>query len=72
MRGTGGGPPPTPPKVTEETAIASSMMEVDLTMGDNAVDIFNIEALSDADGTTSSHLSLCIGICLKGNKPENL
>lgn len=64
MRGTGGGPPPTPPKVTEETAIASSMMEVDLTMGDDAVDVFNTEALSDADGTTLPHLSMCIGTYL--------
>ena len=61
MKGTGDGPPPTPPKATEETAIASSMMEVDLTMGDNAVDVFCIEELSDADDTSSSLLSLSTG-----------
>ncbi|KAK3870421.1 hypothetical protein Pcinc_024346 [Petrolisthes cinctipes] len=41
---TGGGCPPTPPKAMEEIALAASMMTVDLAMGNDVFETFNIES----------------------------
>lgn len=39
---TGGGPAPPPPKATEEIALAASMMQADLAMGNNVYESFTV------------------------------
>ncbi|KAK3882467.1 hypothetical protein Pcinc_013174 [Petrolisthes cinctipes] len=45
---TGGGCHPTPPKATEEIALAASMMTVDLAMGNDVFETFNQEPVHDS------------------------
>ncbi|KAK3890065.1 hypothetical protein Pcinc_005980 [Petrolisthes cinctipes] len=45
---TGGGCPPTPPKATEEIALAASMMTVDLAMGNDVFETFNVEPVHNS------------------------
>ncbi|KAK3880938.1 hypothetical protein Pcinc_014588 [Petrolisthes cinctipes] len=45
---TGGGCPPTPPKATEEIALAASMMTADLAMGNDVFETFNVEPVHDS------------------------
>ncbi|KAK3890079.1 hypothetical protein Pcinc_005949 [Petrolisthes cinctipes] len=45
---TGGGCPPTPPKAMEEIALAASMMTVDLAMGNDVFETFNVEPVHNS------------------------
>lgn len=50
IKPTGGGPPPSRPKATEEFTLAASMMEFDLAVGDNVYDSFGQAPVNDRNG----------------------